>query len=1127
MLHIVILSGLLAIPARCVAGQDIQALPEISRATFRIAMSTDSAPYDFLDDTGNPSGMAVDIWRKWSQQTNIPVTFVPGTWEETLDMVKTGQVDAHAGMVFNESRTRFFDYISPLFPTQSWLFFSKEHHLRQNMRQLAGLPIGIVSGDVAEDALDNAFPKAKRIFFSDNTRLFQAVASGEIQVFVSEGLTARFFLRRFGLLTAFTHEETPLYKNTMYATVQQGNTKIEHTVSAGFQSLNASQKNVIQRRWNGIAGLGDSTVTIAMPANAPPLTFLDPKKKPSGLYVDIWTTILGALGLTPIFFPMSWPESIDAVITGKVDMHSGLFQRSDDTPSLYYSKPIHELGIGLFTRTGTILSNGLRDLNGKRVGIVESMFSPEELQKQFANLVLVPFPNLVALLRNLAAGEIDAVLADTTSTKHLLLQLGLSGLIMANGPPLSRSTVHACVSKDRKSLVDLLNSGLSTLTQTERMELERRWLDNPIDRYYKPLSHEIPLTEEEREWLDAHPTLRLVVDPSFPPVDFRSPEGAHQGISADYLTIFAEKLGISFEILPTQTWAESQDALKAGKADFSPALMATPDRENDLFFTEPYIRIPTVIIIQTTQKDIAHIDDLAGKTVAVVKGYASAEYFMNRRPEIKFVQVASPAQGLQMTALGQTDAMIINLATASWVIEHDALTGLKVAGSTDFDLALAMGSRRDTPLLNAILQRSLDSITLKQRQAIFNKWVRLEMPIWNPSRELIISIAATLGIIIIIGIWNRRLARAIRLRDAAREALLQSEERFALAIRVAADGLWDWDITTNAIYFDPGYKRMLGYDDDTELDLDTGFIQRLHPEDKNAVISRIESLLEFHGPAWVLEFRLKDRRGTFLWIEQRGHVVTRSASGTPLRAVGTHTDITSRKHADMQRAHLVAVLQNLPIAVFVTDESGHFEYINAMFCSTTGYEHDDIIGKSPDILASGQTSKHRFLRLCANVEPGKIWQGRLLNQRKDGQVYETELAIALVSNEHETARHYIAVESAPCQPCQDAPESASSSFEPEEMISLTPQQTTQVQSLAQELNHSLDTFRYDAMEQTRRFVSIMTEHGQSEAAHRLMRQVKGFAFDDARQTLRVILVAIGLEAPQREPGDKIPPESPQ
>ena len=127
--------------------------------------------------------------------------------------------------------------------------------------------------------------------------------------------------------------------------------------------------------------------------------------------------------------------------------------------------------------------------------------------------------------------------------------------------------------------------------------------------------------------------------------------------------------------------------------------------------------------------------------------------------------------------------------------------------------------------------------------------------------------------------------------------LAHTSERLQLAMEASTDGIWDRNIVTGEAYYSPGYFTMLGYQpDEFPHDVDT-WRDLLHPDDRNLLI-KIEPE-EFASNQFEQEFRMRTKQGSYRWIHSRGRIVTRDESGNPLRAVGTHVDITERKEANL------------------------------------------------------------------------------------------------------------------------------------------------------------------------------------------------------------------------------------
>jgi diguanylate cyclase (GGDEF)-like protein/PAS domain S-box-containing protein len=140
--------------------------------------------------------------------------------------------------------------------------------------------------------------------------------------------------------------------------------------------------------------------------------------------------------------------------------------------------------------------------------------------------------------------------------------------------------------------------------------------------------------------------------------------------------------------------------------------------------------------------------------------------------------------------------------------------------------------------------------------------------------------------------------RDISERQRAIQALRDSEQRWQFALEGARDGVWDWNLVTNEVYFSRQWKQMLGYAEHEIAGTLEEWDKRVHPEDKARAYADIEKHLKGETPYYQNEHRLRCKDGTYKWILDRGMIVSRDATGKPTRLIGTHTDITGRKQAE-------------------------------------------------------------------------------------------------------------------------------------------------------------------------------------------------------------------------------------
>lgn len=157
-----------------------------------------------------------------------------------------------------------------------------------------------------------------------------------------------------------------------------------------------------------------------------------------------------------------------------------------------------------------------------------------------------------------------------------------------------------------------------------------------------------------------------------------------------------------------------------------------------------------------------------------------------------------------------------------------------------------------------------------------------------------------------VAIENARLyeqaQQEITERQRAEAALRVSEERYALAVQGANDGIWDWDLIRNETYFSPRWKAMLGYDENDVCESPDEWFDRVHPEDIERLRLDISSHLQGHTPHFENEHRMLHRDGDYRWMLSRGIAVL-DEDKVASRIAGSQADITDRKHAEQRLLH--------------------------------------------------------------------------------------------------------------------------------------------------------------------------------------------------------------------------------
>lgn len=304
-------------------------------------------------------------------------------------------------------------------------------------------------------------------------------------------------------------------------------------------------------------------------------------------------------------------------------------------------------------------------------------------------------------------------------------------------------------------------------------------------------------TPEETAWLKAHPVLTIGVDPDFLPLEGIDAHGNFQGIAAEYIAAMEKIMGVRMIPAEDRTWSLVLEGARDGSIDIVDCLGKTEDRQKYLDFTEPYIRFPAVIITRNDQREYTDMDSLVGADVTVVENYWIHDILRFVHPDLTLKTYPTGRQCLESVAVGETDAFVSDLASASYLIKQLGLTNLRIAGYSPYDMPLHMGVRKGLPELVPILNKAIAAIPESEKKAIYSRWITIEQRSIFETREFWYILSAllfiVLAVIFAIAAWNRTLKRQVRFKtEQLNQELTErriAEDKFHKVFQNAADAI--------------------------------------------------------------------------------------------------------------------------------------------------------------------------------------------------------------------------------------------------------------------------------------------------------------------------------------------------
>jgi diguanylate cyclase (GGDEF)-like protein/PAS domain S-box-containing protein len=238
-------------------------------------------------------------------------------------------------------------------------------------------------------------------------------------------------------------------------------------------------------------------------------------------------------------------------------------------------------------------------------------------------------------------------------------------------------------------------------------------------------------------------------------------------------------------------------------------------------------------------------------------------------------------------------------------------------------------------------------------------------------------------------------------------ALRDSEEQLRLLLEASLDGFWDWRIPENTLYLSPRWKAQLGFADHELENSFATFESRLHPEDRERILTHVAAYITSPYGPWRAEFRMRRKEGSYCWVQARASPQFDEA-GRLIRLFGVHIDITERRQAEDRLRLAGVVFETSAEGIIISDGRGQILAVNRAFTEITGYSASEVLGRNPRLLSSGRHDADFYQAMWRTLTTEGRWKGEIWNRRKNGEIYPEWLTISRVSDD-KGALNYVAL----------------------------------------------------------------------------------------------------------------------
>jgi len=411
----------------------------------------------------------------------------------------------------------------------------------------------------------------------------------------------------------------------------------------------------------------------------------------------------------------------------------------------------------------------------------------------------------------------------------------------------------------------------------------------------------IRLTPAEKAWLDRHPVITIAGPRSFPPFYYYE-KNKLKGISSDYITRIAAQAGFKLRILAELSWPRVLEKARQGDIDLIICIAKTAERETYLDFSAPYLTFPLVIVTRNNSPFIGSVEDLCGKTLAMVSETFVQEWLSRDGTAFSPLYVQSPLQGLEAVSLSRADAIIENLAAVTYLIHKNGLVNLKIAAPASYDnYQLYMAVPKGHTELITIVNKTLAAISPQQNSDIRNQWLTVKYKFGispeNVLQSIFLAFLFFLGVVFVVLFRNHRLTQKTRERIATEISLRESEEKLRNILENSTSMYYAHTPDHEITYISPRCRQMLQCEPEEAMRRWTEFATDNPINRKGLEYTEKAIRTGQRQPPYELE--LRGNKGRKVIVEIRENPVVEN--GRTVAMVGSVTDITEQKKSENDR----------------------------------------------------------------------------------------------------------------------------------------------------------------------------------------------------------------------------------
>ncbi|WP_396169848.1 PAS domain S-box protein [Flavobacterium sp.] len=281
----------------------------------------------------------------------------------------------------------------------------------------------------------------------------------------------------------------------------------------------------------------------------------------------------------------------------------------------------------------------------------------------------------------------------------------------------------------------------------------------------------------------------------------------------------------------------------------------------------------------------------------------------------------------------------------------------------------------------------------------------------------------------------------------------ESNEKYDIVSKATSDIIWDWKITEDEMTWSKGIENVFGYKQDEVGNSSTWWFGNIHPEDTIKMSIKLYSFIEQKTEKWQDQYRFKCADGSYKYVLDRGFIL-KDETGKSVRMIGAIQDITKQKEEEQRLKLLETVITHTKDSIIITESSlsegkiPNIVYVNPAFTKISGYDSEEIIGKSPEFFIGPDSDMEEHDKLIKAIKNKEECQVETLSYKKDNEAYWVNFNMLPVYDSEGELSHWVSIQ-------RDVTEDKKQEVEKEQLIKELTQNNKDLQQFSYITSHNL------------------------------------------------------------------------